>query len=71
MRHFKQRYSNVECIGYTRFEEAADAVEREDVDVALLPIENTTAGSINDTYDLLNEKNYTSSGKKCCTLTTA
>jgi chorismate mutase / prephenate dehydratase len=56
MRHFEQRYSNVECIGYTRFEEAADAVEREDVDVALLPIENTTAGSINDTYDLLNEK---------------
>ena len=56
MRHFEQRYSNVECIGYTRFEEAADAVENEDVDVALLPIENTTAGSINDTYDLLNEK---------------
>jgi chorismate mutase / prephenate dehydratase len=56
MRHFEQRYSNVECIGYTRFEEAAEAVEREDVDVALLPIENTTAGSINDTYDLLNEK---------------
>ncbi len=56
MRHFEQRYSNVECIGFTRFEEAADAVEREDVDVALLPIENTTAGSINDTYDLLNEK---------------
>jgi chorismate mutase / prephenate dehydratase len=56
MRHFKQRYSNVECIGYTRFEEAADAIERGDVDVSILPIENTTAGSINDTYDLLNEK---------------
>jgi chorismate mutase / prephenate dehydratase len=56
MRHFEPRYSNVECIGYTRFEEAADAVEREDVNVSILPIENTTAGSINDTYDLLNEK---------------
>ncbi len=56
MRHFEQRYSNVECIGYTRFEEAADAVEQGTVDVAILPIENTTAGSINDTYDLLNEK---------------
>ena len=57
MRHFKQRYKHVECIGYTRFEEAADAVEKGDVDVSILPIENTTAGSINDTYDLLNEKN--------------
>ncbi len=56
MRHFKQRYSMVECIGYTRFEQAAAAVENGDVDVAILPIENTTAGSINDTYDLLNEK---------------
>lgn len=56
MRHFKQRYTNVECIGYTRFEEAADAVEKGDVDVSILPIENTTAGSINDTYDLLNDK---------------
>jgi len=57
MRHFEQRYSNVECIGYTRFDQAAEAVENGDVDVAILPIENTTAGSINDTYDLLAEKN--------------
>jgi chorismate mutase/prephenate dehydratase len=57
MRHFEQRYSNVECIGYTRFDQAAGAVEDGDVDVAILPIENTTAGSINDTYDLLAEKN--------------
>lgn len=56
MRHFEQRYANVECIGYTRFEEAAAAVEDGEVDVGILPIENTTAGSINDTYDLLNEK---------------
>ncbi len=56
MRHFKQRYANVECLGYTRFDEAATAVEDGEVNVAILPIENTTAGSINDTYDLLNEK---------------
>ncbi|TVP48482.1 MAG: prephenate dehydratase [Gemmatimonadales bacterium] len=56
MRHFSQRYAEVECIGYTRFEEAADAVGRGQVDVSILPIENTTAGSINDTYDLLNDK---------------
>lgn len=64
IRHFKQRYSNVECIGYTRFEEAADAVEEGNADVAILPIENTTAGSINDTYDLLNEKNLYITGEE-------
>lgn len=57
MIHFEQRYSTVECVGYKRFDEAASAVENRDVDVAILPIENTTAGSINDTYDLLAEKN--------------
>lgn len=56
MLHFEQRYSNVECVGYTRFDQAAEAVVQGDVDVAILPIENTTAGSINDTYDLLAEK---------------
>ncbi len=64
MRHFELRYSNVECIGYTRFEEAADAIERGEVDVSILPIENTTAGSINDTYDLLNEKNLYITGEE-------
>jgi chorismate mutase / prephenate dehydratase len=56
MRHFEQRYDHVECVGFTRFDQAAEAVEEGDVDVAILPIENTTAGSINDTYDLLAEK---------------
>ncbi|WP_069130443.1 prephenate dehydratase [Rhodohalobacter halophilus] len=56
MRHFEPRYDSVVCIGYKRFAEAAEAVELGDADVAFLPIENTTAGSINDTYDLLAEK---------------
>lgn len=56
MLHFEQRYNHVECIGYTRFDQAAEAVEEGEVDVAILPIENTTAGSINDTYDILAEK---------------
>lgn len=56
MRHFEHRYTNVECIGYTRFDEAASAVVHGEVDVAMLPIENTTAGSINDTYDILNDE---------------
>ncbi len=56
IRHFGERYDHVECVGYTRFIQAAEAVENGDVDVAILPIENTTAGSINDTYDILAEK---------------
>lgn len=56
-RHFSERYSKVNAIGYDTFQQAAQAVLDEKVDFALLPIENTTAGSINDTYDILgNEK---------------
>ncbi len=64
MKHFEQRYANVECIGYKRFDQAAEAVENKEVHVAILPIENTTAGSINDTYDLLNEKQLFISGEE-------
>lgn len=54
-RYFEERYHKVECIGYDTFRQAARAVEHEDVDYAILPIENTTAGSINQTYDILGE----------------
>lgn len=64
MRHFEQRFANVNCIGYTRFEEAADAVIGGEADFAILPIENTTAGSINDTYDLLNDKKLFITGEE-------
>jgi chorismate mutase / prephenate dehydratase len=57
MRHFNDRYSDVRCEGFRTFEQAASAVEEKKATVAILPIENTTAGSINDTYDLLGEKN--------------
>src|SRR6266550_8865878 len=39
--------------GFDSFRAAADAVIHGAADLALLPIENTTAGSINETYDLL------------------
>ncbi len=54
-RHFEERYSEVHCFGYDTFRQAAEAVEEQEVDYAILPIENTTAGSINDTYDILGE----------------
>lgn len=39
--------------GFETFRATAQAVREGTADVALLPIENTTAGSINETYDLL------------------
>jgi chorismate mutase/prephenate dehydratase len=41
--------------GFETFRGAAQAVREGTADLALLPIENTTAGSINETYDLLAE----------------
>jgi chorismate mutase / prephenate dehydratase len=41
--------------GYRTFREAAAALLNGDADLAVLPIENTTAGSINEVYALLNE----------------
>jgi chorismate mutase/prephenate dehydratase len=42
--------------GYRSFREAAGAVLAGDADLAVLPIENTTAGSINEVYALLREQ---------------
>ena len=41
--------------GHETVRAAAEAVRSGAADLALLPIENTTAGSINETYDLLSE----------------
>ncbi|MEX0773715.1 MAG: prephenate dehydratase [Balneolales bacterium] len=62
--HFSGRYTDLVCTGYRSFQEAAEAVENKQVDYAILPIENTTAGSINDTYDLLGEKNLFITGEE-------
>lgn len=45
--------------GFESFRAAAEAVRSGAADRALLPIENTTAGSINETYDLLAEGDLT------------
>lgn len=45
--------------GFETFRAAAEAVREGAADRALLPIENTTAGSINETYDLLAEGGLT------------
>jgi chorismate mutase / prephenate dehydratase len=55
----RQRYSGrlggVLLTGFETGREALDALRRGELDLALLPIENTSAGSVNETYDLLAE----------------
>ncbi len=55
LRHFEERYKEVHCFGYDTFRQASEAVKDKEVDYAILPIENTTAGSINETYDILGD----------------
>jgi chorismate mutase/prephenate dehydratase len=41
-------------VGHATFEQVVNAVEEGSADFGMLPVENTTAGSINDVYDLLS-----------------
>jgi chorismate mutase / prephenate dehydratase len=41
-------------VGFATFDLVVDAVEDGSVDFGMLPVENTTAGSINEVYDLLS-----------------
>lgn len=54
-RRYAGRKGGVLLTGHDSFQAAARAVEEGTADLGLLPIENTTAGSINETYDLLAE----------------
>ena len=50
---FPGQTDRVEAVGFPSFTGAVDALERGESDYALLPIENSIAGSINETYELL------------------
>ncbi|HZN60461.1 MAG TPA: prephenate dehydratase domain-containing protein [Planctomycetota bacterium] len=52
-KHFARSLDQTIFIGYPSFEEVISAVESGTVELAFLPIENTTAGSINEVSDLL------------------
>ena len=55
MHHFASAVELVRCVGYHSFREMLEALKAREVDYAVLPIENSIAGSINESYDLLAE----------------
>ncbi len=52
-RHFSVRGSDVDYRGFETLRQMVEGVQGGAISFAMLPIENTTAGSINETYDLL------------------
>ncbi|MBN1442774.1 MAG: bifunctional 3-deoxy-7-phosphoheptulonate synthase/chorismate mutase [Planctomycetes bacterium] len=53
-RFFASNAGDVSYYGYPTFAEVVDVVEENIADYGLLPVENTTAGNINEVYDLLS-----------------
>jgi chorismate mutase/prephenate dehydratase len=54
-KYFSTRADEMEFVGQRSFAEALRLTEEGEAGYAFLPIENTTAGSINQTYDLLRQ----------------
>ena len=54
----------LERIGFQSFSAAADALEAGQINYALLPIENSVAGSIDQVYDLLSQRKLTIVGEE-------
>lgn len=53
--HFTDAVLPLRCIGYHSFRQMLEALKAGKLDYAVLPIENSIAGSINESYDLLAE----------------
>src|SRR3984885_12280818 len=53
-----------ELLVTSTYQAAVDALKAGEVDLAVLPIENTAAGSVDDTYDLLRENEVSIVGEE-------
>ncbi|MCP4593865.1 MAG: 3-deoxy-7-phosphoheptulonate synthase [bacterium] len=62
--HFATRHAQVSCKGYTSFQGMLEGLSNSETDYAVLPIENTTAGSINAAYDALARMNLALVGEE-------
>lgn len=64
-RKFFERVCQPSLQSIPTFEETIDAVLHQDVDFAVIPIENSSAGQVSDTYDLLAGKEVYIVGEIC------
>jgi chorismate mutase/prephenate dehydratase len=64
LQHFADRGATLDCRGFRTFRELIDGVERDRIDYAMLPVENTTAGSINEAYDVLAHADVAAVGEE-------
>lgn len=63
-RHFGAWTGGVAYRGYQGFEALLEAVEAEEIDRAILPLENSTSGTITPNYDLLARMNLSIVGEE-------
>ena len=63
-KYFAARADSMEFIGTRSFADALSMAEDGEAGYAFLPVENTTAGSINQTYDLLRQTALTIVGEE-------
>ncbi len=64
LKHFASREANLHFKGHDSFRKMLEALGEGGVRYAVLPIENTTAGSINEAYDLLARMNLALVGEE-------
>lgn len=55
----------VEALSCRSFRDVFEALEKGEIQYGVLPIENSTSGSINEVYDLLREYEFYIIGEKC------
>ncbi len=63
-KYLASRDVETELVVTRTYEAAVSALQNDEVDLAVLPIENTAAGSIDETYDLLRENEVSIVGEE-------
>lgn len=63
-KYFSEETEKISFIGKSTFEEVVRSVEKGEADYAILPVENTTSGGINDVYDALIHTNLSIIGEE-------
>lgn len=51
-------FGDVESYNYERFEDVFKAMQNNQIDYGVVPLENSSTGAINDNYDLINEYGF-------------